>query len=122
MTPQTQLELILNQTNAGRGLLEQWVDKFARHHGFDPAPVINASRRTSVSRRLSLMRAPLLNLIERFRLDISSGLRLNDVFEASLAASAILATRPSRMTTVVQTLRRVAKRKLFKQQPVCEIP
>ena len=112
ITPQGQLDLILNQTTTGRELLDTWALTFASRHGFDAAPILAASRRTSISRRLAVVKAPIKNLAERYRLDRSHGLELSDVFEASLAASTILAIRPGRIRSVARTATRLAKRML----------
>lgn len=117
MTPQVQLELIVNQTHTGRDLLKRWARTFATLHGFDPEPVIAASRNTIVRRRLSLLRAQGSNLTGRFRLDTTAGLPLSDVFEASLAATTILATRPNRLRGINRTLLRVIKRNLRPPEP-----
>jgi hypothetical protein len=104
------LELILNQTTTGRELLIDWSKRFAAHHGIDHARVLAASQHTPLRRRLSLLRAKIGNVTSRYRIDNSYGLPLNDVFEASLAAATIVATRPSRAKSIARTIRRVIRR------------
>lgn len=106
MAPATVLELILNQTDAGRELLTPWARIFACHHGLDPEPFLMASRKTPLRRRLSLMQASLNSLLHRLRVDHDTGLPLHDVFEASLAGAAILATRPPRSASMRRAARR----------------
>lgn len=118
MTPEMMLELILNQTTIGRSLLDDWIETFAQRHGINAAPIVDASRRTTLKRRIALLRAPLIDLADRFRLDASHGLPLRDVFEASIAASTILATRPARIRTLPNTLRRAYKRQSLRCESV----
>ena len=112
LAPKTMLDPIHSQTTTGRELIDKWATKFAHAHAFDPARAISASGRTSLNRRLAVLRAPLMNLVERFSVDVSLGLLLADVFDASIAASTIMATRPHQVRSVAGTMRRVALRRL----------
>lgn len=118
MAPMAMLELILSRTTTGRELLNEWEMIFAEHHSLIIGQACTASGRALLNRRISAARAPLMNLAERFRLDASHNLFLANAFDASIAASTILATRPNRARSLARTLKRIANRSLARRVPV----
>src|SRR5262249_1211629 len=105
-----QLQLIMNQSTVGQELLHEWRARFAAQHGLDHVRAIELSHRPYFRQQLSSVRQKLMNLVGRYRVDASYDLALRDVFEASLAAATILATRPGRTASIARTIRRVATR------------
>ena len=110
MTNAEILELILDQTSAGRDLLEPWARAFADKHKLTLSSSTSPPR-TKLARKLSLLRFPFKLLVERYRIDSKSRLMLSDSFEASLAAATILATRPNRLPSIWRTMLRLSARR-----------
>ncbi|GAC1577337.1 MAG: hypothetical protein NVS3B5_09410 [Sphingomicrobium sp.] len=109
LTPEDHMSLILDQTDVGRELLDdRWQQSFATRHGFDYRMVASRARHTPLRRRISTSRAVIQNYLGRYRIDHSSGLPVNDVFEASLVADTVLKLRPNRLRSLLKTFRRKA--------------
>ena len=105
-----QLQLILNDINSYGVMPDGWSKRFANYHGIDHDVAVKKSRKMPLRRRVSLMGMDFINIAERFRIDSSYGLAINDVFEASLVAATVLATRPSRVDNFTRVIRRIATR------------
>lgn len=106
--PADQLELILNATPVARDILLAWGKVFAARHHLDYDAILARSARTPLDRRTALARIAVENLRDRYRVDKSLGLHIDDVYEASIVAATIMKTRPSLMGSY----RRLATRKL----------
>ncbi|MEQ1697193.1 MAG: glycosyltransferase family 2 protein [Hyphomicrobiaceae bacterium] len=109
--PADQLELILNATPIGRDILLEWAKTFAAKHNFDCEPIVAKAARAPLNRRLALGLQTFENVRDRYRIDSSLGLEINDVYEASIVAATIMKTRPSKLTSYRRLLsRRFTKR------------
>jgi glycosyltransferase involved in cell wall biosynthesis len=108
--PGDQLELILNATPVARDILLEWGKVFAARHNLDFDAILAKSARTPLDRRTALAKIAVENLRDRYRIDTSLGLQIDDVYEASLVAATILKTRPS----LLGSHKRLATRKLLR--------
>ena len=110
--PADQLELILSTTTIGQDVLDEWGPKFAAHHKLDYGPISRAAKTAKLRRRFARASFELANFRNRYRIDRSYGLDINDVYEASLVCGTVLATRPNRLRSFQRTFMR-----RFKTQP-----
>jgi hypothetical protein len=108
--PADELALFRARKVADQDRMDQWITLFAQRHGL-PAdhPGRNPGR---VRRRVAmddvLQKARAFRDI--YRLEPSFGVRMHDVYEASLVAGTILMTRPSRIRSYARTILRRLKR------------
>lgn len=117
VSPANQLELILNQTTMGRNVLVDWGKMFAAYHRIDHREILAKSKKTPIRRRISQLRAMLENLKDRYRIDTSYGMAINDVYEASIVAATVLNTRPGRLASYQSTFWRLMERVKNPQAP-----
>lgn len=104
VTPADMLALFLARNIEDRERMSAWVELFAQRHGFDMAE----ARRKAAALRLRVTRDRLLENIKTFgdfyRLEPRFGVRMRDVYEASVVAATILRTRPGRLRSYASTL------------------
>jgi hypothetical protein len=108
------LALFLARNIEDRERMAAWGELFAQKHGLDLAE----GRRRAAALRLRVMRDRVLQNAAAFRdfyrLEPRFGVKMRDVYEASVVAATILKTRPGRLRSYAGTL---AKR-LGLPQPV----
>jgi hypothetical protein len=106
ITPEQQLEVFLLTSGIYKESVENWGKQFAALHNVNFEKVNSKLRLKRWPMVISKLLAAFSNGVERYRVDSSFDLQIRDVHEASLVASAILRTRPSRLTSYSRTLRR----------------
>ena len=110
--PADQLELILSTTPIGKRVMDEWGRKFAARHKLDYEKSERKARTIKLRRRVAMAVFDFTNFRNRYRIDRSYGLDINDVYEASLVCGTVLATRPNRLRSFQRTFMR-----RFKTQP-----
>lgn len=104
VTSADMLALFLARNIEDRERMSAWVELFAQRHGLDMAE----ARRKAAALRLRVTRDRLLENIKTFgdfyRLEPRFGVRMRDVYEASVVAATILRTRPGRLRSYASTL------------------
>jgi glycosyltransferase involved in cell wall biosynthesis len=112
VSPESQLPLFLARNIVDKERMDEWVCNFANLHKLDM---------TSARARVPLLKARLkwdlfneyvAAFANFYRIEPSFGLRMRDVFEASLVAETVLRTRPNRMKSYIITLRKWAPKLL----------
>ncbi|GAC1577333.1 MAG: hypothetical protein NVS3B5_09400 [Sphingomicrobium sp.] len=101
-----QLALFLARRVSDQERMATWVKLFALRHGLDP---------DEVRRRASLLKARIAwdkanehaaAFRDIYRLEPSFGLKMRDVYEASIVAATVLRTRPNRMRSYLGTIKK----------------
>ena len=110
LMPAEILALILTETTAGRDVIDAWGREYATRNGLDFGEAARRSGLAYYRRRLWRRRDQLHNILTRYRVGPAHDLSLPTVYEASLAADAILRLRPSRSRNVLGTLARLLAR------------
>lgn len=90
---------------AARRVVQEWLEDFAALHKLQ-VDTARLAEGTGLRPRLDGKWALVKNAISLYRVDDSFGLPLDTVYEASVVASTILATRPSRAQSYWRTFRR----------------
>lgn len=107
---ESQLALFLAKDIEDKDRMSQWVRNFADLHGLD----IDRARRRAILLKVRLkwdLYAEYAAAFTNFyRIEPSFGLRIRDVFEASIVAETVLRTRPNRLRSYVSTLRKWASK------------
>lgn len=109
LQPAEILELILDETDVGRDVIEEWGRAYAAQHALD---YDRAARRLGWPhwrRRISRRRAEIHNILTRYRITAGDGVEMTNVYDASVVADTILKTRPGRIGNVASTLRRLRR-------------
>jgi hypothetical protein len=104
LKPADMLALFLARNIEDRERMSAWVELFAQRHGLD----IAEARRRAAALRLRVTRDRVLQNATAFRdfyrLEPRFGVRMRDVYEASVVAATILRTRPGRLRSYASTL------------------
>ncbi|MES2753551.1 MAG: glycosyltransferase family A protein [Pseudomonadota bacterium] len=84
----------------------RWVRQTAAHHRLDYDAIVKESRRVTITQTISFYRQLIRDFASRYTLDDLIGTKINDVYQASLAADVIRVTKPNRLSSVVRTFKR----------------
>ena len=98
------LALFLARRIPDQERMNKWIDLFADRHGLD----IETARRKAWTKRWRIKLDRLIEYAKAFhdvyRLEPAFGLKIRDVYEASIIAATLLRTRPSRLPSYTGTL------------------
>lgn len=109
--PQDQLALFKARKLDDRERMERWTALFAARHGLDPVRDAEMLRV-----RARVFRDEFLYLIaafrDHYRLEPQFGVRMRNIYEASLVTAAILRMRPGRLRSYAATVSKHAARRI----------
>jgi glycosyltransferase involved in cell wall biosynthesis len=115
VSPESQLPLFLARDIEDKERMDEWVCNFANLHKLD---ISRARARVPLLKarlKWDLFNEYAAAFVNFYRIEPSFGLRIRDVFEASLVAETVLRIRPNRLKSYISTLRKW-KSKLLKMQ------
>lgn len=104
--PARQLAQFMARDAADPARMDQWVGRFAQRHQIDLAAIGPKVVRERRRLRRASLRDQVAKLVGTFRVEPSFGLRMRDVFEASVVAGTVLSTRPSLARSYLSTARK----------------
>jgi hypothetical protein len=103
-----QLELILAEPGLHESSLNDWGQLFAQRHGLDFARIVRKAAARRRLRRVQRLPRRLVDYLNSYSVDTADD-PIRDVFEASKAAAAVRAARPSRWRKAAALVGRVAR-------------
>lgn len=106
LDPARQLAQFMAREAADPARMDQWVGRFAERHRIDLATIGPQVARERRRLRRASLRDQAAKLATTFRVEPSFGLRMRDVFEASLVAGTVLRTRPSLARSYLATAKK----------------
>ena len=116
ITHQDQLALFLAREITDTERMALWFKAFIERHLLDPEKVHNRARFLKARLAWDKLKEYAAAFRDIYRIEPSFGIRMQDVYEASVVAATILRTRPNRIRsytgTIVKWMRRSRKRAL----------
>ena len=113
------LALFLARRIPDQERMNKWINLFAERHGLD----MEKARRKASTRRWRITLSRLIEYSKAFRdvyrLEPAFGLKIRDVYEASIIAATLLRTRPTRLPSYTGTL---AKHLVRSRGAMCSVP
>ncbi len=112
VSPESQLPLFLARDIEDKERMHEWVCNFVNLHELDTTrararvPILKTRLKWD---KFNEYAAAFINF---YRIEPSFGLKIRDVFEASLVSETVLRTRPNRLKSYISTLRKWAPRLL----------
>lgn len=106
VSPQSQLPLFLARNVVDRDRMNEWIYNFVDLHKLDIRAARGTVRLLRAKLKWDLLTEYAAAFTNSYRIEPSFGLKIRDVFEASLVADTILRTRPSRLNSYISTLRK----------------
>lgn len=103
-----QLRLFVSRKIDDAKRMREWTSLFARQHGLDAEAA--RSRGTALALLVSRTRELTHAFLTYYRIEPSFGIRMRDVYEASIVAQTVLRLRPPKAKSYVNTLRKWSTR------------
>lgn len=106
------LETILRETDFGRDRINDWGRRFAARHNLDYEVIAKRAAHKSAPRIFDQNFEKLKNFWNRYRIGVDSDLPIDDVYQASIVADAVVKLRPSWRVNNIATLRRLVRARI----------